>query len=91
MGSWLGQRASKGACSIVPPLFRADSGMNLIKQGENVKGQPCGSVALQIHHKKVMQMMIMALKILQPPSEKSRCYVVPVMVCKHKQLVLNRK
>ena len=45
MGSRLGQRASKSACLIVPPLFRADSGTNLIKQGENVKGRPCGSVA----------------------------------------------
>ena len=26
-------------------LFQADSGMNLINQGENVKGGPCGSVA----------------------------------------------
>ena len=26
-------------------LFRADSGTNLIKQGGNVKGRPCGSVA----------------------------------------------
>ena len=24
-------------------LFRADSGTNLIKQGEKVKGRPCGS------------------------------------------------
>ena len=40
-----GQRASKCACLIVSPLFRADSGTNLIKQGENVKGRPCGSVA----------------------------------------------
>ena len=45
MGSRLGQRASKGACLVVPPLFLADSGTNLIKQGENVKGRPCGSVA----------------------------------------------
>ena len=45
MGSRLGQRASKCACLVVPPLFRADSGTNLIKQGENVKGRPCGSVA----------------------------------------------
>ena len=45
MGSRLGQRASKSACFVVPPLFRADSGTNLIKQGENVKGRPCGSVA----------------------------------------------
>ena len=45
MGSRLGQRASKVACFVVPPLFRADSGTNLIKQGENVKGRPCGSVA----------------------------------------------
>ena len=45
MGSRLGQRASKGACLVVPTLFRADSGTNLIKQGENVKGRPCGSVA----------------------------------------------
>ena len=45
MGSRLGQRASKCACLVVPPLFRADSGTNLIKQGENVKGRPCGSIA----------------------------------------------
>ena len=45
MGSRLGQRASKCACLVVPPLFRADSGTNLIKQGENVKGRPCGLVA----------------------------------------------
>ena len=45
VGSRLGQRASKCACLVVPPLFRADSGTNLIKQGENVKGRPCGSVA----------------------------------------------
>ena len=45
MGSRLGQRASKSACLVVPPLFRADSGTNLFKQGENVKGRPCGSVA----------------------------------------------
>ena len=45
MGSRLGQRASKCACLVVPPLFRADSGTNLIKQGENVKGRLCGSVA----------------------------------------------
>ena len=46
MGSRLGQRASKGAWLVVPPLFRSDSGTNLIKQGENVKGRPSGSVAL---------------------------------------------
>ena len=45
MGSRLGQRASQSACLVVPPLFRADSGTNLIKQEENVKGRPCGSVA----------------------------------------------
>ena len=45
VGARLGQRASKSACFVVPPLFRADSGTNLIKQGENVKGRPCGSVA----------------------------------------------
>ena len=39
MGSRLGRRASKGACQVVPP-FQADSGTNLIKQGEDVKGQP---------------------------------------------------
>ena len=44
-GGRLGQRASKGACLVVPPLFRADSGTNLIKQGEGVWGRPCGSVA----------------------------------------------
>ena len=30
----LGQRASKSAYLVVPPLFRADSGTNLIQQGE---------------------------------------------------------
>ena len=45
MGSRLGQRASKGAYLVVIPLFRADSGTNLIKQGETVKGRPCGSIA----------------------------------------------
>ena len=34
MGSRLGQRASKSAFVVVPPLFRADSGSNLIKQGK---------------------------------------------------------
>ena len=29
----------------IPPLFQADSGTNLIKQGGNVNGRPCGSVA----------------------------------------------
>ena len=45
MGSRLGPRASKSECLVVPPLFRADSRTNLIKQGENVNGQPSGSVA----------------------------------------------
>ena len=45
MGSRLWQRASKSACLVVPPLFQADSGANLIKQGGNVKGQPSGSLA----------------------------------------------
>ena len=45
MCSRLKQRASKSACFVVPPLFRADSGTNLIKHGENVKGRPYGSVA----------------------------------------------
>ena len=40
VGSRLVQRASTSACLVVPPLFRADSGTNLIKQGENVKGRP---------------------------------------------------
>ena len=40
VGSRKGQRASKSACFVVPPLFRADSRTNLIKQGENVKGRP---------------------------------------------------
>ena len=31
--------------SLNPSLFRADSGTNLIKHGENIKGRPCGSVA----------------------------------------------
>ena len=37
VGSGLGQRASKGACLVVPPLFRADLGTNLIKRGEMSK------------------------------------------------------
>ena len=44
---WVRARAasSKGTVSSVPAWFRADSGMNLFKQGEIVVGRPCGSVA----------------------------------------------
>ena len=44
---WVRARAasSKGTVSSVPAWFRADSGTNLIKQGEIVTGRPCGSVA----------------------------------------------
>ena len=44
---WVCARAasSKGTVSSVPAWFRADSGTNLIKQGEIVAGRPCGSVA----------------------------------------------
>ena len=48
MGSRLGQRASKSACIMVPPLFRADLGTNLIKQGVgegDLKGRTNDSVA----------------------------------------------
>ena len=44
-GLRIGPRASKSACLVVPPLFRADLGTNLFKQGENVKGQPSDLVA----------------------------------------------
>ena len=37
--------SSKETVSSVPAWFRADSGTNLIKQGEIVAGRPCGSVA----------------------------------------------
>ena len=37
--------SSKGIVSSVSAWFRADSGTNLIKQGEIVAGRPCGSVA----------------------------------------------
>ena len=37
--------SSKGTVSSVPAWFRADSGTNLIKQGEIVAGRLCGSVA----------------------------------------------
>ena len=44
---WVRARAasSKGTVSSVPAWFRADSGTNLIKQGEIVTGRSCGSVA----------------------------------------------
>ena len=44
---WVCARAasSKGIVSSVPAWFRADSGTNLIKQGEIVTGRLCGSVA----------------------------------------------
>ena len=44
---WVLARAasSKGTVSSVTAWFRADSGTNLIKQGEIVTGPPCGSVA----------------------------------------------
>ena len=40
VGSRLGPRASKSACLVVPPLFQAYSGTNLILQGGDVKGRP---------------------------------------------------
>ena len=44
---WVRARAasSKGTVSSVPAWFRADSGTNIIKQGEIVTGRPCSSVA----------------------------------------------
>ena len=46
---WVRARAAssnlKATVSSVPAWFRADSGTNLIKQGENVTGRSCGSVA----------------------------------------------
>ena len=44
---WVRARAasSKGTVSSVPAWFRANSGTNLIKQGGNVTGRSCGSVA----------------------------------------------
>ena len=44
---WVRARAasSKGTVLSVPAWLRADSGTNLIKQGEFVTGRPCGSVA----------------------------------------------
>ena len=46
---WVRARAAggdlKGAVSSVPAWFRADSGTNLIKQGEIVTGRSSGSVA----------------------------------------------
>ena len=44
---WVRARAasSKGTVSWVPAWFRADSGMNIIKQGEIVTGRHCGLVA----------------------------------------------
>ena len=44
---WVCARAvsRKGTVSSVPAWFRANSGTNLIKQGEVVTGRPCGSVA----------------------------------------------
>ena len=44
---WVRARAasSKGTVSSVPAWYRADSGTNLIKQGEIVTGRLCGSVA----------------------------------------------
>ena len=37
--------SSKGTVSLIGAWFRADSGTNLIKQGEIVTGRPCGLVA----------------------------------------------
>ena len=44
---WVRARAAsrKGTVSSVPAWFRADSGTNLIKQGEIVTGRPCGPIA----------------------------------------------
>ena len=44
---WVRARAasSKGTVSSIPAWFRADSGTNLINQGDIVTDRPCGSVA----------------------------------------------
>ena len=42
--------SSKGTISLVSAWFWADSGTNLIKQGEIVTGRPCGSVAQWCSH-----------------------------------------
>ena len=46
---WVRARAAssnlKETVSSVPAWFRADSGTNLIKQGENVIGRSSGSIA----------------------------------------------
>ena len=46
---WVHARAAssnlKETVSSVPAWFRADSGTNLVKQGENVTGRSSGSVA----------------------------------------------
>ena len=46
---WVRARAASSilieTVSSVPAWFRADSGTNLIKQGEHVSGRSCGSVA----------------------------------------------
>ena len=52
MDSRLGQRASKSACFVVPPLFRADSGTNLIKQGGKYQRTTIGSTTQLSHGKR---------------------------------------
>ena len=53
MGSRLGKRASKGVCFVVPPLFRADSVTNLIKQGgEGYQRSAIGSTPQKSHGKR---------------------------------------
>ena len=45
VGPCSGCEQQKGTVSSVPACFIADSGTNLIKQGGNVTGRSCGSVA----------------------------------------------
>ena len=46
VGPCSGCQQQNGTISSVLAWFRAASGTNLIKQGENVTGQPCGMVAV---------------------------------------------
>ena len=63
--------SSKETDSSVPAWFRADSGTNLIKQGEIVAGRPCGSVAQWSEYSHGMR------EVLGSSSGRAMCFFLP--------------
>ena len=67
--------SSKGTVSSVPAWFWADSGTNLIKQGEIVTDRPCGSVAQWSECLHGMR------EVLGSSPGRAMCFFLPCDIC----------